>query len=884
MAIVICVFCNPAHAESERGWIRGTVPDTLEVILVDANGVEISRTRTTTSGDFVLYAIPPGTYDIIFRKPDFPDYGLHSVRVRAGCETRLQVQTRETRSDAQFKDVWSCELNQFDQTRIDNLPGARNIWYLLQSQHPSSVTDHIDEGGMQTGLIPLVGIHGGPSTENTYRWDGVNITNPYEPGKPLAYPLLGMLQEFRVANGSSGADFQLITRPRATMHGDAEAYDLGDPLQSSNLDDRLRRFGFNTTPHFNRFSEGEGSFGGPVGHQQRWSAFASSGTQHVSRVIPDFPATPITNVYSGLVRLDGRLGVRDDVAGLFSGQLLKNSHLGARSGVDPTATLLGNDRFELLQGHWNHRHSDGSVSDLRFGFSRSSPKDTFQHGITSPSVTQLFTGEESGAAPMESDSAFSRVSLSAQTELLRSMGPNWQHQIHIGGDLERSVATEELRVFDGVQLFLFPGATGAEVAEFNSPGRTTQHLNELSLFAEDHLHGKGGIALHVGMNLNSSNAHVVSWTSVSGRATVTIPVWKGSGAPRLMAGYSRYDHLLPASYANFANPSALGRAVYRWVDRTGDGIFQAGEEGTLLRVFGGPYSSIDPNLKRPFTEEWRFGLEQDSRHLQMSVRFIERSFRQLVNTVNTGVPASAYMPVPVLDPGDDGIVGTGDDHILTVYNQDAGTLGQDRYLLTNPPGVSATYRGLESNITTRFAERGVVSVSFTAFKSVGDGNPGNSVLENDPAVVGNLFDNPNTRINSRGRLYFDRAYVAKVAVYEEIPFRFRLGSVVSYFDGLPFGRKLVIPDFNQGPFFVMATPRGEPGGFRTQFNMIFDQRLSRDFELGPRRLTVMLDVFNVLNLNKNLREFDITGPLFAQRKPLDVENPRAFRLGAKFAF
>ena len=94
----------------------------------------------------------------------------------------------------------------------------------------------------------------------------------------------------------------------------------------------------------------------------------------------------------------------------------------------------------------------------------------------------------------------------------------------------------------------------------------------------------------------------------------------------------------------------------------------------------------------------------------------------------------------------------------------------------------------------------------------------------------------------------------------------------------------MIPGLNQGPFFVMATPRGEPGGFRTQYNLTFDQRLSRDFGSGSRRLTVMLDIFNVLNLNKNLREFDLTGSLFAERKPLDVENPRAFRLGAKLAF
>jgi hypothetical protein len=579
--------------------------------------------------------------------------------------------------------------------------------------------------------------------------------------------------------------------------------------------------------------------------------------------------------------------------------------MGARLGIDPTATLSGNDRFELLQGHWIHRDDGGTVSDVRFGFSHSSPTDTLHHGISTPSYTTLFTDEESGAAPMESDSALSRFSLSGQTEF-RNTGTSWQRQIGIGGDLEESLATEERRVFGGVQLFLFPGATPSEVAEFNSPSHAMQRLHEFSLFAEGDLRSKSGMVLHLGLNLNSSNTflpkqtsgvgvfvpvrsfagnpHVVSWTSLSPRATITIPVWKGSGAPRLMAGYSRYYHLLPASYADFANPNAIGGAVFRWNDRNQDGIFQAGEEGTLLRVFGGPYSSVDPNLKRPFTDEWRLGMEQDAGHIQMGVRFIERNTRRLVHTVNIGVPASAYTAVPVLDPGDDGIVGTADDRTLIVYNQDASTLGQDRYLLTNPPGLNATYRGLESNITARFAGRGWASISFTAFKSVGDGNPGNSALDNDPAINASLFDNPNTRINSRGRLFFDRAYVAKVAAYEEIPLRLRLGSVISYFDGLPFGRKLVIPDFNQGPFFVMATPRGEPGGFRTQYNLTFDQRLSRDFGLGSRRLTIMLDIFNVLNLNKSLREFDLTGALFAQRKPLDVENPRAFRLGAKFIF
>ena len=67
---------------------------------------------------------------------------------------------------------------------------------------------------------------------------------------------------------------------------------------------------------------------------------------------------------------------------------------------------------------------------------------------------------------------------------------------------------------------------------------------------------------------------VVSWTTLSPRAALTVPLWKRLGAVRLVAGYSRYYHLLPAAYANFANPTALlhtirqklleGKAVDFW--------------------------------------------------------------------------------------------------------------------------------------------------------------------------------------------------------------------------------------------------------------------------------------------------------------------------------
>jgi len=933
ISLLLC-FCASAHAQTPSGWIQGKIKDkatsagieNADIVLEDSDENNLQRSRTNGSGEFVFLGLPVGEYRLKVEKQSYLEYLICSVGVQNSSMSLVTVDIEKgpPGPGTMVKLVWPGRPSNpwatdggtvFDRARMHGLPSARNIWALLQNQDLSSVTNRIDEGGLQTGILALVGVHGGTWTQNGYRWDGLNITDPYDPGKPLSYPGYGSLQEFDVSGAyhsaaisASGAEFRLASRRGSRrLHGQAEAFYLGDPLQNSNLDDRLRGFGFQTTPHFKKFPEGEFSFGGPLLCLKDWTFFTSLGIQHLSEVIPSFAALPTTGVYSGLLRLDGTLRPQDQLSMLVSGQVVRNSDLGARPGIDPSSTLNGNDRYELVQGHWMRRRSNSFVWELNAGFSHASPTDTLHAGITMPSYTRLFTGEMTGAPPVESDSALSRFSLSGQMQTILSTSRNWQHQLAFGFDLEESRATEEQRVFQGLNLFLFPADSPSEVAEFNSPSHAMQRLRELSFFGDDCLRIAGKMFVHLGVNLDSSIASlpkqvsgagafapvrqfagtggVITWTTLSPRLGLAIPLRDRFGETRLVAGYSRYYHILPAAYGNYANPTALGGRLYQRDDSKHDGIFQPGEEGTLLAVFGGPYSSVDPNLKRPYTDEYGIGLEHEiGNWLQMGLRLIQRDTRRLVHTVNVGVPFSAFTPVKVLDPGDDNIPGTSDDQILTVFNQDPRTLGQDHYLLTHPAGLNSTYKGLEACLTGRLAERGFFSVSFTAYKSGGDGNPGNSEFENDPGVIGSLFDNPNTLINARGRLFFERAYMGKIAACYQGPLGIHLGSVISYFDGLPFGRKLIIPDFNQGPFFVMATPRGEPGGFRTQYNLNFDQRVSREFELASVRMSVMLDVFNLLNLNQSLREFDISGPLFPQRRPTDIQNPRAFRLGLKLSF
>jgi hypothetical protein len=263
----------------------------------------------------------------------------------------------------------------------------------------------------------------------------------------------------------------------------------------------------------------------------------------------------------------------------------------------------------------------------------------------------------------------------------------------------------------------------------------------------------------------------------------------------------------------------------------------------------------------------------------------------LIEIVNSGVPFSSYIPTIVTDPGNDGIPGNSDDQALTLFNRQPSALGKDLFMLTNPPGYRASFKGFEIEVVKPLAHRWEARASFVAMHSSAPTNPGNSVFENDPGVIRNnaevvdaLATDPNTLLFATGRIFFDRGFIGKLTGFYQAPYGIRVGAVAKYYDGLPFGRLLFVEGFNQGPFFVRATPRADFGAFRTQFNSTLDMRLARDFHLRRGNISLDLDVFNLLNLNKNTREADLTSPTFAQRVPVMIQAPRIFRLGVEWEF
>jgi hypothetical protein len=293
-------------------------------------------------------------------------------------------------------------------------------------------------------------------------------------------------------------------------------------------------------------------------------------------------------------------------------------------------------------------------------------------------------------------------------------------------------------------------------------------------------------------------------------------------------------------------------------------------------------------LRRPYADE--FNVQAEAKlplGISTSLRLFRRDEKDRLATVNTGVPAAAFSPVEILDPGPDSIPGTFDDQRLTVYAQDSTTLGHDSFLLTNPAGLRMTYKGLVAEVGGgwRFLQG---RVSFMAVKSYGPTNPGNSAIENEAGVVGALFQDPNTAIHAAGRTYFDRAYVAKAELLATLPKRLggiELANRAAYMDGLPFGRRLLVTGLPQGPFLVAATVRGSPeGGNRAEYVLNWNLRVGRRLRVPGGSLRLALDILNVLNSGNRIQESDISGPLFNQRLPVAIQPPRYAQVNIEYQF
>jgi hypothetical protein len=347
-----------------------------------------------------------------------------------------------------------------------------------------------------------------------------------------------------------------------------------------------------------------------------------------------------------------------------------------------------------------------------------------------------------------------------------------------------------------------------------------------------------------------------------------------------LASYARSADRLPLTDLAWGDPTAPTGNVYRWNGPATRAPLASDEGPLVARVGPGAgsiagFSGIDPNLARPHMDEFTFGFEGRPTP-QMVFRLVGmgRRERNLIGAADVGVPQSAYLRFDIPDAG---LFGQG--QTLPVFNRAPATFGADQYLLTNPPDDEATFVGAELTGQVQ-VEKLFLSFGLTAGRQEGlAAYRGFRAVENDPALVGDVYIDPNSHTIAQGRDFTERGYTIKLASAYRFAHDLTVGFAARYQDGQHFARLVVVPGLNQGAELVRAFRNGRT---RFTFTGTLDARVQKGFEVAGRRVALVLEGYNIFNMDLEIEELEVTVPL--SRPVSAVQPPRSLHAGFRIEF
>jgi hypothetical protein len=769
---------------------------------------------------------------------------------------------------------------------IAELPSSANLFAIVDTVVPDAIVDRIDAGGTATGSPSLVGAHGSSWTQTAFRVGDADVTSPSATGVPLLMPGVDVWEHLEVATGMMpidvGAPGMAVTltpmRPAAAawsraleVSGSAPLLNASTHAEAAPAIDRLDTWG-----HANLF------LSGPVlpSSPGRLGALFSATWNRASYFERDGATALTASLASAFLNLTGTTARGDEIRAIGWGQRALDAAPHQLVFNQPGAGL------ERTAGHaqtsWQRLLGEGGAGVRVFGAFTLGRRAT---DLVAPPVVVMERLRDGPVPSLLEPGVGSDRTWSIG---LRLHGSRTRHRVLAGFDFQGASATQQ-SAFAGRVGELLNGAP-ARVWDFTDPpAASAWEERSIAAFIGDTFAVSPRLTLNAGVRVEtidgSADAHpaTVAWRSVLPRGGVSVRVldrWH-LGA---FAQYGRYAHRLPLTDLAYGDPTAPTARIFRW-NATVAGLPKQSELGPLVQRLGpgsggiAGFSAIDPALERPHMDEAVFGLEARP-HPALFVRIaaIGRREADLINVVDVGVPESAYSTIGVPDTGVD-VVNPADNQILIFYNRPPSAFGADRYLLTNPPGPAANFVGADILIQARVG-RTFFMLGGTAGRFDGvAASRGFGPFENDPAVLGEAFINPNALDHARGRDFTERGYTAKLSATHQFRDDWTLGLAARYQDGQHFARLVILPGLNQGPEAVRAFRNG-----RTRFSMTstLDARLQKGFTIGSHRIVAIVEGYNILNEYFEYEEVTVTGP--TSRKPTATQPPLAVHLGLRIPF
>jgi hypothetical protein len=760
---------------------------------------------------------------------------------------------------------------------LDRLPLGQGVWSVFETVEPTAILDRMGGAGLYLGEAGLTGVRGSSWTQTSWTLGDLDITDPDRTGTPLFFVDPEALESMDIEAGIApatlrgvGAGVDLaVRRPGASWHKTVEVHQA-----PSSLEQAYQRDGAPAIAHLDSLASGLFQAAGPL-IKDRLGLFVSATMGRGVRAERADPTTLEGRETGVLAQAVYTPTPRDEVRTLGGYQQLVHPYAGrARFGG---ADVQQSDHLFTLQSTWQRQGKRPWAVSAGYAGGSFTPDLNPDVGWTierldDGPVQQMFPGAGSRG----------RWSLSGWMDPVESA----HHTVRVGTVVSATHSDTRPAEPRGLTPETV-GAIGARVWDYGWPGPTAKWRGtEIAAYASDQFH-IGPLSLDAGLRFESSRARAdgsdghIDWSAVTPRLLARVrPLPHERPHLVLLGGYAQYLSRLPLNLMAYGDPAAPQGVVYRWVDRNSDGIFQPRERGPLVSRVGpgGSFSSIDPGLKPPRSKEVFLGFETQIGGVHVRGLAYHRIERDLLTSINVGVPLSDYDITFVQDPGDD-INGGTTIQMLPIYNRRPESFGLDRYLLTND-STKGKNKGLELSMEGRLGKRIHLMAGATASTSSSPAAyRGFLAIENDQGLVGERLELPNAATYSKGRLFFERGYTIKIAGTYDAPHDFHLGLIARYQDGQHFARFIIPLDLNQGAEPIRAITNGDS---RFTYVLTVDARLEKGFTFGRTRLAGVIEAYNIRGTGIEVEENVEWGPLY--RTTSAVQPPRAFRLGLRLDF
>lgn len=747
---------DTAAAQIQTGSITGSVRDEQQSLLpgvtVTLESDALIRPQTAVTderGIYTIIALPPGTYTLTFELQGFQPIEQDSIRVSiaamatvdavmriAGVSESITVSGAAPTVDVKTTNVAVT----FDKELLQNIPQANEIWSTVEAA-PGATVGRYNVGGSQSAQQTGMQIHGSAPGQTEYANGGLKLNWPGGAGGSVAmYFNHDSLEEVNLMTngapaevGTGGVYMNMVTKSGGNnFRGASSIFWEDDSFQGDNVSPELLAQGITGNP-INFLYNANANIGGPVVRERMW--FFGS-----------FLRYDINTDIIGIVRPDGSPGrdvnhqtnwtgkVTTQVNNQHQLTLEYNWNMQNRFYRRPTTDLVEEiasfrqdpEPAWTLQGQWTMAPSSRIFLDLRYGFLHQLAPTHYQPGVTPDdrAVQDIILRTLRQAATRDNLNFAKRHQVNASATF--SLGA---HQIKSGYEFGHVLNQDTTFTYGNVTL-RYANGVPVEVQTYNTPVNGKNNINTMAAYAQDSW-SLGPLTLNYGVRYERFVGYTPAQELVGNQFFPArsfaeihdVPNWDdfvwrlggsyaiGSANKTAVKGFfGRYMLQDGTRLVAQVNPATVAGDYRSWDGRNPNGTLLPSDLGPPTRPFGGNVNKIDPDINRPRSDEFVLGIQHELvRSVTIGVDYFHRKNSQRFSGLNRAVPPTAYTPVTVEGP----------EGPVTVLNQDPTTLGLADRLITNIPGLSDTYDGVELTVAKRMTGRWEVLGSVTIGKNEG---------------------------------------------------------------------------------------------------------------------------------------------------------------------